>query len=89
MILDERMAIPIFIDEVFCGEFTEGSKPLGAVGAHPDEVACGDGIPVVAETVDASALEHEEAVFHDVDFDLAEGCAWLVGHGVDGEVKGR
>ncbi len=67
--LDERMAVPIFINEVFRRALADGSEPLGAVGAHPDEIAGGDGVPVVAEAVDAAAFEHEQAVFHDVDFD--------------------
>ncbi len=71
VILDQRMAVPVFINEVFCGALADGSEPLGAVGAHPDEIACGDWVPVVAEAVDAAAFEHEEAVLHDVDFDLA------------------
>ena len=82
------MAEPVFVDEVFGGEFAEGAEPLGAVGGHPDEVAGGDGVPAVAEAVDAAALEHEEAVLHVVDFDDGEGGTGVVGHGVDGEVPG-
>src|SRR5277367_4332509 len=86
-ILTERMAVPIFINNVFCGALSDGPEPLGAEGAHPDEVAGGNRVPVVAEPVDAAAFEHEEAVLHNVDFDLAEGGSGCVGHGVDGEVE--
>jgi hypothetical protein len=84
----ERVAVPVFVDEVFCGLLADGSEPLWAEGGHPDDVACGDGIPLVAEAVDAAAFEHKEAVLHDVDFDHAECGSGLVGHGVDGEVEG-
>ena len=43
---------------------------------------------MVAEAVDAAAFEHEEAVLHDVDLDLAESRSGLVGHGIDCEVEG-
>ena len=60
---------------------------MRAVSGHPDDVAGGGGVPVVAEAVDASAFEHEEAVLHVVDLYLREGGAGGVGHGVDGEVE--
>src|SRR6266702_2695002 len=82
------MAVPIFVDEVLRGLLADCSEPLWAKWRHPDEIACGDRVPAVAETVDASAFEHQQAVLHDVNFDHAECGSGLVGHGVDGEVEG-
>ena len=41
----QRMAAPVFVEEVFCRALAERAKPLRTVGAHPDEVAGIDGIP--------------------------------------------
>ncbi len=82
------MPVPVFVDQIFCGAFADRAEPLRAVRAHPDEVACGDGIPVVAEAIDAAAFEHQQTMLHDVDFDHAECGAGLIGHRVDGEVEG-
>src|SRR6201999_3709589 len=84
----EGMAIPVLVDEVFCRGFTEGSKPLWAIWAHPDEVSGADGIPVVIEFVDTAALQHEQTVLHDMHLYHAESGTGLVGHGVDREVEG-
>ncbi len=50
--------------------------------------AC-DGIPRVAEAIDAAALEHQQAVLHHVNLHHAERRAGIVGHGVHGEIVGR
>jgi len=87
--LRKRMTVRILVDEIFRGNFAEGAEPLRAPGTHPDKIAGSDGIPGVTEAVNAGAFEHDQAVLHDVHFDLAEGGAGPVDHGVDGEIEGR
>src|ERR1700678_1918329 len=81
------MPIPVFVDEILCRHFADGSKPLRTPWAHPDEVAGGYWIPGISEAVNAAALEHEEAVFHDVHLHQAERGAGLIDHGVDREIE--
>ena len=83
------MTVPVFINEIFCGLLTDGTEPLRAPRAHPDEIAGGGGIPRVAEPIDAAAFEHEQAMLHDVHFHYAERGAGLIGHRVDSEVERR
>ena len=45
-----------------------------------------DGIPRVAEPVDAAALEHQQAVLHHVNLHHAQRRAGIVGHGVYGKI---
>src|SRR5580698_7935483 len=85
----QRMTAPVFVDQIFRGALAERAKPLRAVGSHPDKIAGLDRVPGVAEAIDAAALEHQQAVLHDVNFDHAERRAGIVGHGVDGEVISR
>src|SRR5215475_14752912 len=82
----QRVPVPVFVNEIFRRHFADGTEPLRAPGAHPDKVTSGDGIPSITEAVDASAFEHEQAVFHDVHFDLTESGTRLVQHRVDGEI---
>jgi len=81
--------VEVFVDEIFCRLGADGAEPLWAEGRHPDEVAGGGGVPVFAQTVDAAAFEHQQAVLHVVDLDLRERGTGGVGHGVDGEVEGE
>ena len=78
----------VFVVEVRSRFRAHCDKPLRTVGSHPDSVACLDGVVGVFEAVDALALEHEEAVFHDVGFDEGKGSAGLIGEDVDGEIEG-
>src|SRR5216683_2124027 len=64
------------------------AEPLRAERSHPDEVAGGDGVPLVAEPIDAAAFEHQQTMLHDVYLDHAECGARLIGHRIDGEVEG-
>src|ERR1700722_17097745 len=77
--------VPIFVDEILRGAFANCAEPLRAERSHPDKVACGDGIPTVAEPIDAAAFEHQQTVLHDVYFDHTECRARLICHGVDRE----
>src|SRR3984885_10343238 len=83
------VTIPVFVDQVLGGGFAQGAEPLRAVGRHPDKVSGLDRVPVVSETVDATAFEHEQAVLHDVNFDQGERGAGLITHGVYGVVQAR
>ena len=81
------MAVPVFVNEILCRDFSDGAKPLWAPRRHPDKIAGGHGIPRIAETIDAAAFEHQEAVLHDVHFDHAECGSRLVDHRVHGEIE--
>src|SRR6266699_1545281 len=85
----QRVTAPVLVDEVLCGLLADGAEPLRAVRRHPDEIAGFDRVPGVAQPVDATAFEHQEAVLHDVNLHHAEGGAGIVGHGVHREVIGR
>src|SRR5882757_1580802 len=85
--LCERMAIPIFVDQILRWLLAECAKPLRTKGAHPDKVALGHWIPLISKPVDAATLQHEKPMLHHMDFNHAERGAWLIGHRVDGEVE--
>ncbi len=54
---------------------------------HPDEISRRNGIPGIAEPVDASAFEHDEPVLHHMHLHHAERGAGLVDHGVDCKIE--
>src|ERR1700689_3202339 len=81
------MPVPIFVDEIFCRNFSYCPKPLWAPGRHPEKISGGSRIPGIAEPVNSSAFEHDESVFHDMHLDHAERGAGLVDHGIDGKIK--
>jgi hypothetical protein len=81
------MPVPIFVDEIFCRDFSDCPKPLRTPRAHPDEISGGDGIPRVAEAIDAAAFEHQQAMLHDVHFDLTQCCAGIIDHGVYSKIE--
>ncbi len=83
------MAAPILVDEVLGGTLADGAEPLWAVRRHPDEVASLNGVPRIAQPVDAAAFEHQQAVLHDVNLHHAERRAGVVGHGVHREIVCR
>src|SRR5215469_2839169 len=81
------MTVPVFIDEVFCRDPSNGSEPLRAVRCHPDKVSRGHSIPFVVKSVDAASIEHEQAVLHDVHLDHTQTSTWLVAHRVYCEIE--
>src|SRR6516164_3725822 len=83
------MPVPVFIDEIFCWDLSNGSEPLRAVRRHPDKVSRGHWIPFVVEPVDAASLEHEQAVLHEVHLDHTQTSTRLVAHRVYCEIEGH
>ena len=81
-------SVPVFVNKIFRRGLAERPEPLRAIRRHPNEVARRDWIPVFSETIDAAAGKHQQAMFHDVDFDHRKSCARLVDHRVYGEVEG-
>src|ERR1700732_786700 len=81
------MAVPIFVDEIFCGHLADRSKPLRTPWSHPDEVSRGHRIPRIAESVNSATFEHDEPVLHYMHFHHAQRGAWLVDHRIYREVK--
>ncbi len=81
------MAIPVFVDQILGRGLAQGAKPLRAVGRHPDKIAGLDGIPTIAQAVDAAAFEHQQAVLHHMNFDQRQRGAGLVAHGVHSVVE--
>src|SRR6266436_2542087 len=81
------MPVPIFINEVFCGNFADRSEPLRAPGSHPNKIARGDWVPRVAEAINTAAFEHHEAVFHYVRLDHAQCRSRLISHRIRGEIE--
>src|SRR5271166_1588948 len=82
-----RVAMKIFVDKIFRGNFAERSKPLRTPWSHPDKISHRNRIPAIAEPVNSAAFEHDEPVLHHVHFDHAQGCTRLVHHRVYGEIK--
>src|SRR5260370_7415614 len=80
------MPVPVFVDEIFCGHFSNRSKPLRAPRPHPDKITSSDRIPPIAQPIDAPAFEHHQPVFHYVHFHHAQRGARLIYHGVHREI---
>ena len=83
------MPVPILVNQVFRGKFSNSSKPLRAPRPHPDEIARSHRIPGIAQPVDAAAFEHDQPVLHHMHFHHAERRARLVHHGVHCKIKLR
>ena len=83
----ERVASPVFVNEIFRRLLSNRTEPLRTIRRHPDEVAGFDGTLTNRRACrDAPAFEHQQAVFHNVNFDHTETGAGIVGHGVNREV---
>src|SRR5437762_7906029 len=81
------MPVPVFINKILGRNFSEGSEPLGTPRPHPDEIASRDGIPGIAEPVNAASFEHDQSMLHYMHFHHAERGARLVHHGIYGKIK--
>src|SRR5580704_5135110 len=87
--VSSRPAIPVLVDKVFRGSLPKRSEPLRTERRHPDEVTFGHRIPMIAESVDTTARQHQQPVFHNVDLNHRKGRAGKKGHAIYGEVEAR
>src|ERR1700676_3058055 len=81
------MAVPVFVDKIFCGRLAERSKPLRAPRGHPEKISGGHWIQRITEAINAAAFEHDKSMLHHMHFDHAERSPGLIDHRIYGEVK--
>ena len=81
--------IHIFIIEITRRGLTYRGKPLRTVRSHPNAVPGRDWVPGVFQSINSQALQHKEAMLHDMSFYEGQVSAGVVFEDVYRQIKGR
>jgi len=86
---EQRIAARNQIVQVTRRHFSECTEPLRTVRSHPNAVAGCHRIPGVFQSINTPALQHQQAMLHDVGFYKGEASARFVVENIRRKIKGR
>src|SRR5688572_24151194 len=82
-----RKPVHILIVNIHRRLLSYGSKPLLAIGCHPDRVPCFDRIPLLIEHINALTLQEQKTMFHNMCFYKWQMPAGIIAKNIHGHVK--